>query len=140
MFMFMYIYIYVYIYICIYIHMYNVLTWYCRISKVGCKNAIKSALQSYQIAVLVADWLLRISPTAALSECCVCFEKNPVKDLYALVPCGHRCVCARHAADAVGRACPLCRKKATAVMRIYDSWLDVCLFIVVATPLTLPRI
>ena len=67
-----------------------------------------------------ADDAAAAAALPALGECCVCLETSSVKDLYALVPCGHRCVCAQHAADAVGRACPMCRKKASHAMRIYD--------------------
>mmetsp|Transcript_11584 Transcript_11584/g.16539 ORF Transcript_11584/g.16539 Transcript_11584/m.16539 type:complete len:386 (+) Transcript_11584:208-1365(+) len=84
-------------------------------------QGVGSASDVAAAAAAAAEAAVAAAAAAALSECCVCFEKNLVKDLYALVPCGHRCVCARHAADAVGRACPLCRKKATSVMRIYDS-------------------
>ena len=30
-------------------------------------------------------------------ECCVCLARMPTRQLLALVPCGHRCVCCTHA-------------------------------------------
>jgi hypothetical protein len=53
-------------------------------------------------------------------ECCVCLEKKVLSDLLLLVPCGHRCVCAFHASDIVGKLCPLCRKQVENAIRVYD--------------------
>ena len=53
-------------------------------------------------------------------ECCICLESISLCNLLALVPCGHRCVCANHANVVVGRACPLCRTMATQAIRVFD--------------------
>ena len=53
-------------------------------------------------------------------ECCVCLKKLAARTLLALVPCGHRCVCVDHAADTVGRPCPICRAKVTDAIRVFD--------------------
>ncbi len=53
-------------------------------------------------------------------ECCICLEKKLLSDLLALVPCGHRCVCANHAPHIVGRPCPMCRAEAVHVIRVFD--------------------
>ena len=53
-------------------------------------------------------------------ECCICLERKLLSDLLALVPCGHRCVCADHASHIVGRPCPMCRTKAEQVIRVFD--------------------
>jgi hypothetical protein len=39
-------------------------------------------------------------------ECCICLERKLLSDLLALVPCGHRCVCADHESHIVGCPCP----------------------------------
>jgi len=52
-------------------------------------------------------------------DCCICLESMCVSNLLALVPCGHRCVCAHHANAVVGRACPLCRTTATQAIRVF---------------------
>ena len=41
-------------------------------------------------------------------ECCICLERKLLSELLALVPCGHRCVCADHAMHIVGHPCPMC--------------------------------
>ena len=53
-------------------------------------------------------------------ECCVCLEKLPARTLQALVPCGHRCACAQHAAAVVGRTCPICRVEVRETLRVFD--------------------
>jgi hypothetical protein len=53
-------------------------------------------------------------------ECCVCLDKTLARDMLALVPCGHRCVCAAHAQSVVGRACPLCMQAVREAIRVYD--------------------
>jgi hypothetical protein len=55
------------------------------------------------------------------AECCICLQKTPLRSLLALVPCGHRCVCAAHAQEVRGRQCPMCRQNVTDAIRIYDS-------------------
>ena len=58
---------------------------------------------------------------AAISDrqqCTVCLERPRT---HALTPCGHRCLCERCAnLAALEYACPICRAKATGLLRIYD--------------------
>lgn len=56
--------------------------------------------------------------------CCICLESMCVSNLLALVPCGHRCVCALDANTVVGCACPLCRTTATQAIRVFDCHSD----------------
>ena len=53
-------------------------------------------------------------------------EQRPmcVSNLLALVPCGHRCVCALDGGAVVGRPCPLCRTTATQAIRVFDCHSD----------------
>jgi serine/threonine protein kinase len=53
-------------------------------------------------------------------ECCNCLERKLLSDLLALVPCGHRCVCANHVSHIVGRPCPMCRAEAVQAIRVFD--------------------
>jgi hypothetical protein len=53
-------------------------------------------------------------------ECCICLERLAKHNLLALVPCGHRCVCAQHAAELVGGGCPVCRTEAKDAIRVYN--------------------
>ena len=53
-------------------------------------------------------------------ECCICLERKLLSDLLALVPCGHRCVCANHASHVVGRPCPMCRAQTVQAIRVFD--------------------
>jgi hypothetical protein len=53
-------------------------------------------------------------------ECCICLERKLLSDLLALVPCGHRCVCANHASHIVGHPCPMCRAQAVQAIRVFD--------------------
>jgi len=54
-------------------------------------------------------------------DCCICMERMPIQRLLAIVPCGHRCVCAEDAHHVVGKACPVCRTPATEAIRVFDS-------------------
>jgi len=58
---------------------------------------------------------------AAISDrqqCTVCLERPRT---HALTPCGHRCLCERCAnLAALEYACPICRARATGLLRIYD--------------------
>mmetsp|Transcript_11114 Transcript_11114/g.33023 ORF Transcript_11114/g.33023 Transcript_11114/m.33023 type:complete len:146 (-) Transcript_11114:140-577(-) len=47
--------------------------------------------------------------------CVVCLDAAPT---HALVPCGHRCLCAGCARQL--DACPLCRKPCTSAIRIFE--------------------
>ena len=53
-------------------------------------------------------------------ECVVCLEQEKT---HIFIPCGHKCVC-KACADVVmknvGAKCPLCRKKASQVCRVFD--------------------
>jgi serine/threonine protein kinase len=53
-------------------------------------------------------------------ECCICLERKLLSDLLALVPCGHRCVCANHASYLIGHPCPMCRTEAVQAVRAFD--------------------
>jgi len=50
----------------------------------------------------------------------VCMEQEKT---HIFIPCGHKCVC-KACADVVmkdvGAKCPLCRKKASQVYRVFD--------------------
>ena len=60
------------------------------------------------------------SPKRAMGECCICLERTAKDRLLALVPCGHKCVCAGCADRLVRKPCPICRKKVREVLRVYD--------------------
>ena len=58
----------------------------------------------------------RAKPSAR--SCIICLEN---KRTFALVPCGHRCLCAACTdLSAIGFACPICREEATGVLRVFD--------------------
>ena len=52
--------------------------------------------------------------------CCICLDSVPWSEMRVLAPCGHRCVCARHGEQLVGKACPLCRALVQHSMLVYD--------------------
>ena len=52
-----------------------------------------------------------------LLECCVCLDGEPT---YAVIPCGHRCLCAG-CRGAATRECPVCRTPAQGTVRIFES-------------------
>ena len=54
------------------------------------------------------------STDPATTECAICLDGNAE---YAVVPCGHRCLCAR-CTKAVSE-CPVCRGEMTAVLRVF---------------------
>ena len=54
------------------------------------------------------------STEPATAECAICWDGDPE---YAVVPCGHRCLCAR-CTKAVSE-CPVCRGEMTAVLRVF---------------------
>jgi serine/threonine protein kinase len=68
-----------------------------------------------------ASWNEQQPPPPEEGECCICLESMLVSDLLALVPCGHRCVCANDTNAVVGRPCPLCRTTATQAMKVFDN-------------------
>ena len=51
-----------------------------------------------------------------LRECVVCLDGEPT---FAVVPCGHRCLC-EGCRGAAARECPLCRGPSQGTMRIYE--------------------
>jgi hypothetical protein len=56
----------------------------------------------------------------AVKENCICLKTEEVGKLLALVPCGHRCVCADCSALVVGHMCPVCRTEARQAIRVFD--------------------
>ena len=61
----------------------------------------------------------------SVKECCICYDSIPVSTLFALVPCGHRCVCSECVKKIVSgnitkRKCPLCRKRVKEAIVVYD--------------------
>ena len=61
-----------------------------------------------------------VEAEAAEKECCICLKAEEVGKLLALVPCGHRCVCADCSALVVGHICPVCRTEARQAIRVFD--------------------
>jgi hypothetical protein len=61
-------------------------------------------------------------PIPGASTCAVCMEAPAV---YALVPCGHLCLCIQdmqpYRASPKGGSCPMCRHPVTSTLRIYSS-------------------
>jgi len=55
---------------------------------------------------------------AGYAECCVCLEKFRRPDLLALVPCGHRCVCAK--CEPHLNQCPMCRTPIGGSLKVFD--------------------
>jgi hypothetical protein len=57
-------------------------------------------------------------PLTADESCTVCFA---AKRTHALIPCGHRCLCARCVnLDSLGHSCPICRTYVSDALRVYD--------------------
>jgi hypothetical protein len=54
------------------------------------------------------------------STCCICHESKNRHELFALVPCGHRCVCGVCASLMMNKPCPLCRTETTMAIRVFD--------------------
>ena len=61
-----------------------------------------------------------VETEAAEKECCICLKAEEVGKLLALVPCGHRCVCADCSTLVVGHTCPVCRTEARQAIRVFD--------------------
>ena len=55
--------------------------------------------------------------SAQLLECCVCLDGEPT---YAVLPCGHRCLC-EGCRGAAKHECPVCRTPAQGTVRIFES-------------------
>jgi outer membrane protein assembly factor BamB len=60
------------------------------------------------------------SSKRAMGECCICLERTATDRLLAFVPCGHKCVCAGCADRLERKPCPICRKNAREVLRVYE--------------------
>lgn len=54
------------------------------------------------------------STEPAATECAICLDDDAE---YAVVPCGHRCLCA-NCSETVSQ-CPVCRTQMTAVLRVF---------------------
>ena len=52
--------------------------------------------------------------------CCIGLQAEEVGKFLALVPCGHRCVCADCSALVVGHICPVCRTEARQAILVFD--------------------
>jgi len=52
--------------------------------------------------------------------CCICLTSKSRPELFALVPCGHRCVCSGCAELMVNQPCPMCRVATIMAMRVFD--------------------
>ena len=55
-------------------------------------------------------------PQQQLVECCVCLDDTPT---FAVLPCGHRCLCAG-CLGAAARECPVCRTPSQGTVRIFE--------------------
>ena len=75
------------------------------------------ALHALEAERAVGPW---VEAEAAEKECCICLKAEELGKLLALVPCGHRCVCADCSALVVGHHCPVCRTEATQAIRVFD--------------------
>ena len=69
-------------------------------------------------AVLASAVLSETAAAAELvRECVVCLDAEPT---FAVLPCGHRCLCAG-CRGAAAQACPLCRKPTDGTVRIFEA-------------------
>jgi hypothetical protein len=64
---------------------------------------------------------------ASSKECSACMRPLLAAELLAVVPCGHRCVCARCAAvlavaAPLKRKCPACLEPLHGALRVRDAW------------------
>jgi hypothetical protein len=74
------------------------------------------------LQALEAERVVRplVEAEAAEKECCICLKAEEVGRLLALVPCGHRCVCADCSTLVLGHFCPICRTEARQVICVFD--------------------
>jgi interleukin-1 receptor-associated kinase 4 len=74
------------------------------------------------LQALEAEWAVGplVKAEADEKECCICLKAEELGKLLALVPCGHRCVCADCSALVVGHTCPVCRTEARQAIRVFD--------------------
>jgi hypothetical protein len=76
------------------------------------------ALANVSLGIQEASTLNAPTSVASALACVVCFKNHSE---FAVVPCGHRCLC-EECADKVAfkyALCPMCRKEATMIIRIY---------------------
>ena len=62
------------------------------------------------------------APPPSTAKLCVVCDDAPAD--YALLMCGHRCLCVdcvKHFQPGGGRECPMCRQPIERTMRIYDN-------------------
>ncbi|KAJ1483032.1 hypothetical protein T484DRAFT_1801914 [Baffinella frigidus] len=90
----------------------------------GTLTAVKGVVVRPEAAVLVpsAEAPVQAKPEALEERgrsCVVCLERLAVM---ALLPCGHRCVCARcYDGGALRGVCPICRAAVESAVRVFDS-------------------
>jgi hypothetical protein len=78
-------------------------------------------------AVVVAAVPAAAPPPPVLKKCCICLSDVLLDELFILLPCLHRCVCAR-CADVLlkerlrcYRLCPKCRAPVERAGRVYED-------------------
>jgi serine/threonine protein kinase len=74
------------------------------------------------LQTLEAEWAVGplVEAEADEKECCICLKAEELGKLLALVPCGHRCVCADCSTLVVGHTCPVCRTETRQAIRVFD--------------------
>jgi hypothetical protein len=74
------------------------------------------------LQALVAERAVRplVETDEAEKGCCIRLKAEEVGKLLALVPCGHRCVCADCSALVFGHTCPVCRTEARQAIHVFD--------------------
>jgi Development and cell death domain/Zinc finger, C3HC4 type (RING finger) len=62
------------------------------------------------------------SHALTFKECVICLELQSLGDMVALVPCGHRCICAMCSATKIlpGVPCPKCRQQVMFGIKVFD--------------------
>ncbi|MBS1890082.1 MAG: RING-HC finger protein [Actinobacteria bacterium] len=51
-----------------------------------------------------------------LNQCAICMESSP---RYAIVPCGHLCLCEKCKGEITDSHCPVCRSKANQILKVF---------------------
>ena len=83
----------------------------------GCWASLAAGRPSFQrLKTQLQDALSAAQAQDKVAECVVCLDAPASM---ALLPCGHRCVCAGCAGTV--RACPICRGGVQGSVRIFDS-------------------
>ncbi|EKX52428.1 hypothetical protein GUITHDRAFT_65027 [Guillardia theta CCMP2712] len=75
---------------------------------------LQRKLQQHDLTV--AESSSEDEPDDYSQQCVICLEREAV---WALIPCGHMCLCEVHKEGAASRPCPICRSNPTSVHRIY---------------------